>query len=213
MTRPCVARWLHRNAMIAVGLLALAMGTLTWISNGTSVVLGLPPASDVVRTQTSLLLARGQIVFRRMWLDLHVVPGDKPGHAVLMPGPPPAASPVQLATMSAIEAPTGVSSKAEAPGLDLWFTNRPAVSFAIGVGGAPNIGTTNGVMFGVPLWFSVVLALPLVPLAAWRRRRIRRKRGFCVDCGYDLREIAGPVCPECGLAVARPTTSPQVPDP
>jgi hypothetical protein len=57
----------------------------------------------------------------------------------------------------------------------------------------------EGVM--VP-WYSVALLLALGPLAwlvsAGRHRR-RRRAGWCVACGYDLR--ASPErCPECGTA-------------
>ena len=56
-------------------------------------------------------------------------------------------------------------------------------------------------------------ALPLVPLVAilafaWvrrtaLRRSIRRKRGLCVKCAYDLRGLEHEVCPECGAEVVR----------
>lgn len=57
----------------------------------------------------------------------------------------------------------------------------------------------EGVM--VP-WYSVALLLALGPLA-WlvsaRRQRRRRRAGWCLACGYDLR--ASPErCPECGTA-------------
>jgi hypothetical protein len=44
------------------------------------------------------------------------------------------------------------------------------------------------------LWW-VILFLPKVI-----RRRVRRRRGCCVACGYDLRALpARAACPECGL--------------
>ena len=56
-------------------------------------------------------------------------------------------------------------------------------------------------------------ALTLVPLIAilafaWvirtaLRRSIRRKRGLCVKCAYDLRGLDHEVCPECGAEVVR----------
>ena len=49
----------------------------------------------------------------------------------------------------------------------------------------------NTVFYGVLLWM-----LWLSPFAA--RRLIRRKRGHCIKCGYDLRGTSGGVCPECG---------------
>jgi hypothetical protein len=55
-----------------------------------------------------------------------------------------------------------------------------------------------------PSWFVVgITALPPgLWYLFWRRRRrvqLRRERGQCVRCGYDLRESPGR-CPECGAA-------------
>jgi hypothetical protein len=54
---------------------------------------------------------------------------------------------------------------------------------------------------GVPMW---VLAIPLLlpaTISILRHARVVRriKRGFCPQCGYDLRESPDR-CPECGLA-------------
>ncbi len=52
----------------------------------------------------------------------------------------------------------------------------------------------NTVFYAVLLWI-----LWLSPFVV--RRAIRRKRGRCVNCGYDLRGTSGgggEVCPECG---------------
>ncbi len=38
-----------------------------------------------------------------------------------------------------------------------------------------------------------------VPGPKLLRRRLRRARGRCADCGYDLAHLQQPVCPECGL--------------
>jgi hypothetical protein len=50
-----------------------------------------------------------------------------------------------------------------------------------------------------PYWS--LLALALLPTATlirrWRRQRLRKKRGQCLSCGYDLR-ASGARCPECG---------------
>ena len=32
------------------------------------------------------------------------------------------------------------------------------------------------------------------------RRLIRRKRGHCIKCGYDIRHADHDACPECGAA-------------
>ncbi len=37
-----------------------------------------------------------------------------------------------------------------------------------------------------------------VPGPRLLRRRLRRARGRCADCGYDLSHLQHPVCPECG---------------
>ncbi len=54
----------------------------------------------------------------------------------------------------------------------------------------------NTVFYAVILW--LLFAAPFA-----LRRRLRRKRGLCPACGYDLRGRGGnsPVCPECGKAV------------
>jgi hypothetical protein len=56
----------------------------------------------------------------------------------------------------------------------------------------------------MPLWASALL-LSLWPIVAGllflrRHRRLnhRRKLGLCLDCGYDLRGLESPRCPECG---------------
>ncbi len=51
----------------------------------------------------------------------------------------------------------------------------------------------NTIFYAAILWL-----LTLGPFTA--RRIIRRKRGRCIKCGYDLRGTSGgEVCPECGL--------------
>ena len=52
----------------------------------------------------------------------------------------------------------------------------------------------NTIFYAAILWL-----LTLGPFTA--RRMIRRKRGLCLKCGYDLRGTSGGggVCPECGL--------------
>ena len=52
----------------------------------------------------------------------------------------------------------------------------------------------NTIFYAVILWL-----LTLGPFTA--RRLIRRKRGHCLKCGYDLRGAEHEVCPECGVAV------------
>ncbi len=49
----------------------------------------------------------------------------------------------------------------------------------------------NTIFYSAILW-----TLTLGPFTA--RRMIRRKRGRCIKCGYDLRGTSGGGCPECG---------------
>ena len=59
-------------------------------------------------------------------------------------------------------------------------------------------------LLSLPLWAPLVL-LPLYP--SWtvvrdaRRRHRRRKKGLCLQCGYDLTGNVSGVCPECGERV------------
>ena len=62
---------------------------------------------------------------------------------------------------------------------------------------------------GLHAWPAAALLCIAWPLAAWSYFGIpilRRKRGLCVRCGYDISGIPSPVCPECGLAI--PPTPP-----
>jgi hypothetical protein len=61
----------------------------------------------------------------------------------------------------------------------------------------------------VPLWFCAILfaILPLLQLHSLARLRRRRKKGLCVNCGYDLR-ASGNQCPECGMTPRRSTKAP-----
>lgn len=61
--------------------------------------------------------------------------------------------------------------------------------------------TTTTLVF--PLWapFVACIAYPAVafmrgPVRRWRRRR----KGLCINCGYDLTGNVSGVCPECGSA-------------
>lgn len=53
----------------------------------------------------------------------------------------------------------------------------------------------------LPLWLPSIAFTPIPVLAFIRgplRRRRRRKKGFCVKCGYNLRGNVSGICPECG---------------
>ena len=52
----------------------------------------------------------------------------------------------------------------------------------------------NTIFYAAILWFVM-----LGPFTA--RRIIRRKRGQCIKCGYDLRGAEHEACPECGVEV------------
>ena len=55
--------------------------------------------------------------------------------------------------------------------------------------------------FRFPLWFAFVVLAAYPTLAFIRgpvRRWRRRKRGLCVQCGYNLTGLTEPRCPECG---------------
>ncbi len=49
----------------------------------------------------------------------------------------------------------------------------------------------NTLLYGTLLWL-------VIPGPFALRRHIRRKRGLCVACGYDLRHADHAACPECG---------------
>ena len=55
-------------------------------------------------------------------------------------------------------------------------------------------------VMGVPHWILLPPGVWLVGRWVVRRGRAwrRRRRGWCLNCGYDLRTAAG-VCPECGV--------------
>ena len=50
-------------------------------------------------------------------------------------------------------------------------------------------------LFYAAIWFGLFVAFGAT------RRSIRRKRGHCIKCGYDLRGTAQMICSECGYEV------------
>jgi hypothetical protein len=60
-------------------------------------------------------------------------------------------------------------------------------------------GPTDSFAISLPLWPAVLLISAAAYLSARRVRRIseRRRKGLCLNCGYDLR-YAQLRCPECG---------------
>lgn len=57
-----------------------------------------------------------------------------------------------------------------------------------------------GTMVNTALYAAVLLVPMYLVLGV--RRRLRRRRGQCVECKYDLRGAEHAVCPECGAAIA-----------
>ncbi|MCH8152515.1 MAG: hypothetical protein IH830_09110 [Planctomycetes bacterium] len=55
--------------------------------------------------------------------------------------------------------------------------------------------------FAVNTLFYTAILLPLISGPFALRRLIRRKRGVCVACGYDIHHADHDVCPECGAAI------------
>ena len=65
----------------------------------------------------------------------------------------------------------------------------------------------NRVFLSMPLWFPIVLFASYPVLAFIRgplRRYLRRRKGLCLSCGYDLTGNVSGVCPECGTEVPPP---------
>ena len=54
----------------------------------------------------------------------------------------------------------------------------------------------TGFLANVIFYAAILWLLSLTPYAL--RRSIRRKRGHCINCGYDLRGDLSSGCPECG---------------
>ncbi|MCH8152927.1 MAG: hypothetical protein IH830_11215 [Planctomycetes bacterium] len=52
--------------------------------------------------------------------------------------------------------------------------------------------------FAINTLFYAAILWPLISGPFALRHHIRRKRGLCVSCGYDLRHANHDVCPECG---------------
>ncbi len=102
-----------------------------------------------------------------------------------------------------ITSPMGVRSVEVGPYSLFW--TRGTIRYQITATGA------GGEDFDVgrfPAWqvAAVPLLLALYPVIALARgpyrRVIRRRRGLCIGCGYDLTGNESGVCPECALKIA-----------
>ncbi len=103
-------------------------------------------------------------------------------------------------------------------GMELVRAAASAAGLRSGIDVSEQVGaSTEGHMRSLPLtplWpgfaintifcAAILRLLTLGPSTA--RRMIRRKRGHCIKCGYDLSHAAHEVCPECG-AGAKPATA------
>jgi hypothetical protein len=75
------------------------------------------------------------------------------------------------------------------------------IAITLGIeGDSHQIAMKPGRSHSIPLWpitlaFLIMLVFTYLPL---RRSRRRAKLGLCRACGYDLRGLTTPRCPECG---------------
>lgn len=65
------------------------------------------------------------------------------------------------------------------------------------------LGLSNMISLSIPLWTFVICfaCYPLLTFFRGSLRRTRRRRGLCVQCGYNLTGAPEPRCPECGTTI------------
>lgn len=99
-----------------------------------------------------------------------------------------------------MRAPTAVGYVLLAPG-STWRPTTGRATIGAQAPGMPAGGLTIRVLY-IPLWPWVALLSGISVLLWWRTRRIAIP-GHCAACGYDLRSLPGPRCPECGRSMIR----------
>lgn len=57
----------------------------------------------------------------------------------------------------------------------------------------------GGLSFNLMVWWAVWFGILSIPLRPW----LRRRKGHCPKCSYDLKKDFGGECPECGWGRAR----------
>lgn len=60
----------------------------------------------------------------------------------------------------------------------------------------------GGLVGDLLIWSSFSFVVISIP--RWIRHRSRRRKGLCVNCGYDLRGTTSGVCSECGVPASTP---------
>ena len=83
---------------------------------------------------------------------------------------------------------------------DEWLPNLSGIPYAVFEGGKMHQRQSFlGWRARLPMWIPCVLLLACYWTAALPRRRIRKRKklGLCVKCGYNLKGLTEPRCPEC----------------
>jgi hypothetical protein len=110
-------------------------------------------------------------------------------------------SPLQYGRFPVRSAPDFWSAEAVAP---RWSRGGMGFLAATGTAPGPTDGTHAYHLLRVPWWFLATISLLAPARALWilAGTALRRRRGRCTWCGYDLRASPG-VCPECGTGARR----------
>ncbi len=104
-------------------------------------------------------------------------------------GSPPAWAEIQDKTIGARK----ISESATALNPDYLFLSKEEIPILLPLCPAWPGFAVNTVFYAAILWL-------VIPGPFALRRFLRRKRGLCVACGYDLRHADHEACPECGIA-------------